>query len=102
MYCIEWHWVAVASWITSRGYPIGDGIACPTETTQRFSSVVMLNLARFRDLARRAMTEEDPAQLREILAEMEIMLRAEQRALKRVLAERRLRYPGPPIEPGLQ
>jgi hypothetical protein len=62
----------------------------------------MLNLARFRDLARQAMTEEDPWRLREILVEMEVMLRAEQRALKKLLADRRLHYPRPPIEPGLQ
>jgi hypothetical protein len=62
----------------------------------------MLNLARFRDLALQAVTETDPMRLREIVAEMEVMLRAEQRALKKVLADRRLHYPGPPIEPGLQ
>jgi hypothetical protein len=62
----------------------------------------MLNLARFRDLAEQAMTEEDPLRLREILASMEVMLRAEQSVLKKLLADRRLHYPGPPIEPGLQ
>jgi hypothetical protein len=62
----------------------------------------MLNLARFRDLARQALAERDPMRLRNIVAEMEVLLRAEQRALKELLADRRVHYPGPPIEPGLQ
>jgi hypothetical protein len=61
----------------------------------------MLNLARFRDLAQQALGEKNPVRLGEIVAEMEAILRVEQNDLKLVLAERRLHYPGPPIEPGL-
>lgn len=61
----------------------------------------MLDSARFRDLAQQALDTNHPGRLRKILAEMEAMLRAEQRDLKQVLAERRSRYPGPPVEPGV-
>lgn len=61
----------------------------------------MLNLPRFRELARQALNERNPVNLRRIVAEMESMLRAEQDDLKQLLAARRERYPGPPLEPGI-
>jgi len=61
----------------------------------------MLDLARFRDLAQQALEEKNPLRLRRIVAEMEALLRLEQRDLKQVLIERRLHYPGPPREPGV-
>jgi hypothetical protein len=59
----------------------------------------MFNLPRLRDLARQALDANDPGRLRKIVAQMETILRVEQRDLKLLLAERRLHYPGPPIEP---
>ncbi len=60
----------------------------------------MLDLSPFRLLARKALEEKDPAELRNLVDQMLVLLRVEQDDLKHEIEYRVSRYPGPPQQPG--